>query len=125
MALFPLVSKEDILKGEAAYANSCRYCHGLPETGNLPVFKPLRNSDIVKGDPQVLADAILFSPHHRKGSDGPYLFEKVDDETIVHIGNYVRDKAEALETPMRVKTVERAREAHASATAEGADSAAQ
>jgi mono/diheme cytochrome c family protein len=112
VSIFPLVSQEEIARGESLYNTSCRLCHGTPEQGNLPVFKPLMNEPSVSGDPLQLADAILFSKHHRHGPDGPYLFIDMNNEDVACVGNYLRSKTGTDQAPLRAKTVERAREIH-------------
>lgn len=112
VSLFPLVSKEDLQIGGNLYKTRCAICHGMPDKGNLPSFAPLANSPIVKGDPLPLASAILYSEGHIAKPDEPHFFENSDDATIARIGNYLKAEAGSTESPMRSKTVHRARELH-------------
>jgi len=114
LSLFPLVSADDIARGEVLYNNRCRYCHGDPDKGILPRFKPFSEMGIVKGDPQILASAILFEKEHRTGTTGPALFEDMPDADIARVANYMRSRAGADQIPVRSRTVQRAREIQAS-----------
>jgi len=113
VSLFPLVSKEDLQIGGDLYKSRCAICHGAPEEGNLPSFKPLAGSAIVKGDPLPFATTILYGKGHETKKDAPRFFEAMDNAAIARIGNYVKAAANATDVPMRAKTVERAREIHA------------
>jgi len=112
VSIFPLVSQEEIAHGESIYAGNCRPCHGTPEQGNLPVFRPLVNERIVNADPLKLAGVMLFSKHHRQGPDGPYLFADMTDEDVACVGNFLRSRIGSDQAPLRAKIVERAREIH-------------
>ncbi len=110
VSIFPLVSKEELALGEAVYNSNCRICHGSPEKGNLPVFKPLKNSALVRGDPVDLVGYILYARKHRDGKTGQYLFEGMENGQVALVSNYMRDAAGKTDLPVRTKAVERARE---------------
>lgn len=110
ISLFPLVSREDLARGEVLYNNRCRYCHGDPDRGAPPRFAAFAKMGIVKGDPQVLASAILYEKEHMTGPNGPYLFEEMPDADIARVANFIRSRAGAEQVPLRAKTVRRARE---------------
>ncbi len=116
VALFPLVSKEDLQIGGELYKTRCAICHGMPDKGNPPSFAPLANSAIVKGDPLPFATTILYGDGHIAKPGDPHFFETSEDATIARIGNYLKSEAGSTEVPMRAKTVRRARELYDLAT---------
>jgi mono/diheme cytochrome c family protein len=113
VSLFPLVSQEDIDKGREAFDAGCRICHGPLDEGNPPSFKPLAGAECIKGDAQALALVILYNQGHRKGADGPFIFEEMSDGTLALVANYIRDHAGIKDSLLRPKTFEKAREIHA------------
>jgi mono/diheme cytochrome c family protein len=116
VALFPLVSKEDLQIGGELYKTRCAICHGMTDKGNPPTFVPLANSALVKGDPLPFATTILYGEGHIAKPGDPHFFEASDDASIARIGNYLKAEANSTEVPMRAKTVRRARELHNLAT---------
>jgi mono/diheme cytochrome c family protein len=113
LSLFPLVNSQDLANGKKIYDSRCTMCHGAPDKGNPPRIGPLVNKPSVRGDPMNLASDILYAKSHLMGTGRPYLFESMPDADIAHVGNYLRNIAGATDSPIRAKTVQRAREIHA------------
>lgn len=109
VVMFPPPTQQDLARGALLFQAQCALCHGQPTRGNPPIFRPLTESFIVKGDGMAFVSTVLKSGDHRDPRNGASYFNHLNDKEVSQIANYLRNLADEDLSPVRAHTVRQLR----------------
>ena len=112
----PKVTEEQAQAGAAIYEERCEKCHSASGRGGIFSAPPLAGSAIVQADnPASLINVLLYGPSMPKEvSFGNWetmqgYGDKLRDEDIVAVGNYIRGSWGNVGRPLTVEDVAKQR----------------